>query len=165
MLRRPTLATENDRESAIHTIAVYMPGKPLLLVVVFGSLLALLGIILSLTWSGMWVQLVAGGLLLALGILVFSYFVWLQRTPVFLANMEGIRTRYLALHVKITWEEIAAFSAPGGGLLIKKRADTSQPQEVFVLEGSLSVSAQQLLIHLQEHFHTQLVQYNIFVQD
>jgi len=113
----------------------------------------------------MWVQLVAGGLSLGLGILVFSYFVWLQRTPVFLANTEGIRTRYLALHVKITWEEIAALSTPGGGLLIKKRAGTSQPQEIFVLEGSLSIPAQQLLIQLQEHFHAQLMQYNIFVQD
>lgn len=161
--RRQALTTENSQEPVLHEIGLHLPGKPLLLVVIFGSLLAFLGALLVLTSSGIGVQLFAGTLLLGLAGIVFCYVVWLWRNPVFLANAEGIHTRYLALHVKVTWEEIATLSA-SGGLLIRKRSGASEPQEIFVLQGSLPLSAEQLLLQLQQQFHPQLSQYRIRVQ-
>jgi hypothetical protein len=159
-----TLTTENSRKAVMHEIGLYMPGKPLLLVVVFGSLLALLGVLLVLTSSGMWVQLFAGSLALGLAVIVFCYFVWLWRNPVFLVNTEGVRTRYLALHIRVAWEEIAAILSAPGGLLIRKRPEASGPQEIFVLQGSLPISAEQLVLQLQHQFRHQLEQYGILVR-
>jgi len=148
----------------IREISLYMPKKPLLLVVVFGSLLALLGVLLVFTSNGMWAQLFAGSLLLGLAVIVFCYFIWLRRNPVFLAGSEGIRTRYLALHVRVKWEEIAAILSTPGSLLIRKHLSTSEPREVFVLQGSLPISIEQLLLQLQHQFRHQLVQYGILIR-
>ncbi len=148
----------------IREIGLYMPKKPLLLVVVFGSLLALLGGLLVLTSSGMWAQLFSGSLSLGLAVIVFCYFVWLRRNPVFLASTEGIRTRYLALHVRVAWEEIAAIISSPGGLLIRKHPGTSEPREVFVLQGSLPISVEQLILQLQQQFRHQLMHYGILVR-
>lgn len=147
----------------IHEIRLHLPGKPLLLVVIFGTLLALLGTLLMLPSSGPRVQFFAGIFVLGLAGIVFGYVAWLWRNPVFMANAEGIQTRYLALHVRVTWEEIATLSA-SGGLLIRKRPGTSEPQEILVLQGSLPFSAERLLLQLQQQFHTQIVHHRICIQ-
>ena len=112
----------------------------------------------------MWAQSFAGSLSLGFAVIVFCYFVWLRRNPIFLANTEGIRTRYLALHVRVAWEEIAAILSTPSGLLIRKHPDASEPQEVFVLQGSLPISVEQLVLQLQQQFRHQLMHYRILVR-
>lgn len=130
---------------------------------IFGTLLALLGVLLVFPSSGSEVQLFAGILVFGLAGIVFWSIAWLWRNPVFLANAEGIRTRYLALHVRVAWEEIATLSA-SDDLLIRKRPGTSEPQEIVVLQGSLPLSAEQQLLQLQQQFHTQIVHHRIGIQ-
>jgi hypothetical protein len=147
-----------------------MPRKPVLLVVVFGSLLVLLGALLSLTSTGNWPQLLIGSLFLCLSVPIFSYSLWLRRNPIFLVNAEGFHARYLANRFRIKWEEIKEITdhslvqgMPLWGVLIKKHRGTSLPQEVFLPEGSFSLPTEQLLIQVQEQFRTQLAFYDILV--
>jgi hypothetical protein len=113
--------------------------------------------------SGPRIQFFAGIFVLGLAGIVFGYAVWLWHNPVFLATAEGIRTRYLALRVHVTWKEIAALSA-SGDVLIRKCPGTSEPQEICVLQGSLPLPAEHLLRQLQQQFHPQIVQYRISIQ-
>lgn len=151
------------KEPSRNELRLYLPRKPLLLVDLFGSLVALTGLLLLLTQGFFWQPLVASSLLLCLSGIVFWYSLWLRRTPVFLANTQGIHARYLALRVSIPWEEITMVSAVGD-LLIQQRSDTRLPRTTVILQGSMSLPADRVAALLQECFHEQFVRYGISVE-
>jgi len=161
--RKRTVMEEKRSRNKSRDLRLYLASKPLLLVDVFGSLVALTGLVLLLTQGFFWQPLLVGCLLLCCSGIVFWYALWLRRTPVFLANVQGIHTRYLALRVSIPWEEIIAVSA-AGDLLIKKRLDTRPPHTIVILQGSVPLPAEQVLALLQERFHEQFARYGISVQ-